>query len=138
MCLDIKNKMNVLEEFYFLVKTLNMIDDNEEKVYGVSIDFIRKLTDLFFIIIGEKASTYIPLSKIYRLRKSATLTCLYGPIYLYLDEYTPYYDKQLDIFDTHINRNLRCIHGYTNYVAHNYLITWVSKNSWGMLFSEFS
>ena len=31
-----------------------------------------------------------------------------------------------------------CIHGYTNCVAHNDLITWVSKNSWEMLLSEFS
>ena len=29
-------------------------------------------------------------------------------------------------------------HGYTNYVRHTDLITWVSKNSWGMLLSEFS
>ena len=33
---------------------------------------------------------------------------------------------------------MRCIHGYTNCVAHNDLITWVSKNSWEMLLSEFS
>ena len=37
-----------------------------------------------------------------------------------------------------MNRNLRCSHGYTNYVRHTDLITWVSKNSWEMLLSEFS
>ena len=31
-----------------------------------------------------------------------------------------------------------CIHGYTNCIAHNDLITWVSTNSWEMLLSEFS
>ena len=86
--------MSVIEELYNLVKTLNMNDDIEEKCYGVSTDFIRKLTDLFFITIGEKASTNIPLSKMYRLRKSATLIRLDGPMYLELDDYPPYYDKK--------------------------------------------
>ena len=36
-------------------------------------------------------------------------------------------DKIAVIFETHINRNLRYIHGYTDYVAYNDLITWVSK-----------
>ena len=45
--------MNVLEKLYLLVKTLNMNDDNEEKFYGVSTDFIRKFMDLFFVLIGK-------------------------------------------------------------------------------------
>ena len=85
--------MSVLKKLYNLVKTLNINDDNEGKFYGVSTDFIRKLTDLFFITIGGKASINIILRKMYRLRKSATLTCLYGPIYLQLDDYPPYSDK---------------------------------------------
>ena len=72
-----------------------------------------------------------------RLRKSATLTCLYGPMYLQLDDYPPYYDKKSDIFETHINGNLRCIHGYTNCMRHTDLITWLSNSSWDMLLSEF-
>ena len=44
----------------------------------------------FFISIGEKASTNIPLRNIYRLRKIATLTRIYEPMYLELDEYPPY------------------------------------------------
>ena len=90
--LDIKKKMSALEKLFSLVKILNINDDNEEKCCGVSTDFIRKLTGLFFIIIGEKSSTNIPLSKMYCLRKSATLTCLYGPMYLELDDYNPYSD----------------------------------------------
>ena len=43
--------------------------DNKEKCCGVSTDFIIKLTDLFFIIIGEKYSTNIPLRKIYPFKK---------------------------------------------------------------------
>ena len=69
MCLEIKKKMCALEKLYNLVKTLKMNNDKMEHCCGVSTDFIRKLTDLFFIIIGEKASTNIPLSKMYRLRK---------------------------------------------------------------------
>ena len=74
----------------------------------------------------------------YRLRKSTILTCLYGPIYLELDDYPPYSDKISVIFETHININFRCSHGYTNCVRYTDLITWVSKNSWKVLLSEFS
>ena len=55
--------MNALEKIYLLVKTLNTNDD------GISTDFIRNLTGLFFIIIGEKASTNTPLSKVYHFKK---------------------------------------------------------------------
>ena len=72
-----------------------MNDEHEEKCYGVSTNFIRKITNLSFITIGEKASTNIPLSKIYRLRKSATPpTLLYGTMYLELDDYPRYYEKK--------------------------------------------
>ena len=75
-----------------------MNDDNEEKCYGVSTNFIRKWTNLFFVIIGEKAYTNIPLSKMYHLNKIETLTCLYVPLYLYLDDYSPYSDKKIRHF----------------------------------------
>ena len=40
--------------FHTLVIILNINeDDNEEKLYGILINFIRKLTDFFFTIIGE-------------------------------------------------------------------------------------
>ena len=113
-----------------------MHNDDVEKRYGVLTDFIRKLT-VFFIIIGENASTNIPLNKMDRLRKIAALTCLYGPMHLQLDDYPLYSDKKSDIFETHINSSLRFIHGYTNCMRHTYLITWVSNSSWGMLLSEF-
>ena len=51
------------------VKILNMNDDNDEKSYGVSTDFVRKLTDFFFITIGEKASTTKNLEKILSPKK---------------------------------------------------------------------
>ena len=114
-----------------------MNDDDMEKCCGVSTDFIRKLTDLFFIIIGEKASTNIPLRKMYHLRKCATLICLYVPMYLQLDEYPPYSDKISDFFETNINSNLRCINGYKNCVRRTDSITWVQNYSWDVLLSEF-
>ena len=58
-------------------------------------------------------------------------------MYLQLDDYPPYYDKKSDIFETRINGNLRCIHGYTNCMRHTDLITWVSNSSWDILLSEF-
>ena len=41
------------------------------------------------------------------------LTCEYGLMYLHLDDYPPYYGKKSDILETHINSNLRRIHGNT-------------------------
>ena len=102
-----------------------MNDDKTEKCCGVSTDFIRKVMDLFFVIIGEKASKNIPLRKMYCLRKIAKMTCQYVPMYLKLDNYPPYSDKISDIFETHINSNLRCIHRYTNCMRHTDSITWV-------------
>ena len=69
LCLEIKKKCFSLEKLYDLVKTLNMNDDNMKKCCGVSNDFIRKLTDFFFIIIGGKDSTNLTLSKMCRLKK---------------------------------------------------------------------
>ena len=66
LCLDINNKITIIKKLYVLVKTLNVNDNNEENIYGVSTDFIRNLTDLFLIIIGEIASINIPLRNIYR------------------------------------------------------------------------
>ena len=73
----------------------------------------------------------------YCFKKNATLTCLYVLIYLQLDDYPPYYDKVSDIFETHININLRCSHVYINRIGQTDLITWVSKNAWEILLSEF-
>ena len=84
--------MSALEKVYNLVKTLNINDNNEEKCYVLSTDFIKELID-FFHNYWEKTSKNTPLSKMYRLRKSATLTRLYGPMYFELDDYPPYSDK---------------------------------------------
>ena len=57
-------------------------------------------------------------------------------MYSHLDDYPPYSGKKSDIFETHINSNLRCIHGYTTCMRHTDLITWVSNSSWKMLLSQ--
>ena len=64
------------------------------------------------------------------------LTCEYGLMYLHLDDYPPYTGKNSDIFETHINSNLRCIHGYSNCMIHTDLITWVSNSACKMLLSQ--
>ena len=51
-------------------------------------------------------------------------------MYLPFYDYPPYYDKQSDIFEAKINKEFRCIHGYTNHAEHNVLITWVLIKSW--------
>ena len=103
--LDIQKKMNNIEKLSLLVRTLNTNnDDKEGKVCGVLTKFTGILTDFFFIIIGEKASTNLPLNKTYYLREIAKLTCLHGPMYLSLDDYPPYSDKQSNIFEAKINK----------------------------------
>ena len=42
-------------------------------------------------------------------------------MYLELDDYPPYSDKQPDIFETNINEDLKYIHGY------NVFIPWVLR-----------
>ena len=59
-------------------------------------------------------------------------------MYLQLDDYPPYTGKNSDNFETHINSNLRCIHGYTNCMRHTDLITLVLNSAWKMLLSEFN
>ena len=87
-------KKNVIEKLYLLVITLNINDDDkEEKFCDILTKFTRILTDLFSIIIDGKSSTNIPLNKTYYLGKIVTLTFLYGPMYLTLDDYPPYSDE---------------------------------------------
>ena len=91
LCLEIKKKRWALEKLDDFVKTLNKNDDNMEECCAVSTNFIRKLIYLFFIIIVKKDSTNTPLRKMYCLRKCATLICVYGPMYLQLDDYPSYF-----------------------------------------------
>ena len=60
MCLEIKNNTSVLNILCIFVKALNNNDYNKENYYSASTDFIRKLTDFFFITIGEKAWKTLP------------------------------------------------------------------------------
>ena len=60
LCSEIKNKMCALDKLYKLVKTLNINDDSIEKCCGVLTSFIRKLADIFFIIIGENPQQTFP------------------------------------------------------------------------------
>ena len=47
--------MSNIEILNSLVKTLNINEDkNQEKLYGISTNFIRKLANFSFIKIGEK------------------------------------------------------------------------------------
>ena len=73
ICLYIQKKMNVLEIFHLLVRTLKMNNDNyEAKVCDILANFIRKLTDLFFIVIGRKHQQNVPWSRCITLKKTGT------------------------------------------------------------------
>ena len=109
-----------------------MNDVNKEKFYGIPTDFIRKLTDFFHNNWWKSINRYTLEHDVFL--KSANLTYLYGSMYSQLDDLPPYSYKKLDIFETNINKNLRCIHQYTNYIAQNELTTWISKYSWKCFF----
>ena len=79
LCLDIKNKRKSLDKLYYIVETLNTNNEDIDKCCGVSTDFISKLT-FFFIIIGEKASTNIPWSKMNRLKKWNADMCIWNHV----------------------------------------------------------
>ena len=85
VCLYIQKEKMFLKNCIYL--TLNMNDgDNEAKVCGILTHFIRKLTNHFFVIIGVKYWTDIPLNKTYYLRKMEKVIYLYGPMYVLLDD----------------------------------------------------
>ena len=60
VCLYIIDKMSALEKLYNLVKIFNMNDDNEKNCYCVLTDFIRKLTDIFFMAVVKKHQQKFP------------------------------------------------------------------------------
>ena len=65
-----KKKTPVIYRLNSIVRTLNMNEyGNAEKLYGILTNFIRKMTDYFFTIIGEKDSSNNPLKKMYSLEK---------------------------------------------------------------------
>ena len=67
--LDVQ-KNTILKRLYLLVRMLNIIkDDNEENLYVISTNFIRKLTE-FFTIICEKESSNVLLTKIYSFKNA--------------------------------------------------------------------
>ena len=58
-------------------------------------------------------------------------------MYLPLDDYPPYSDKQSNIFEENINKEFRCVIEYKNHDEHNVLITWVFIKIWEMSLYEF-
>ena len=64
------------------------------------------------------------------MNKKAKFTRTYGPMYLDLDDYTPYSDVFLDFFEMKINFNLRLFHGYPIYTESYKKNSWVDKKTW--------
>ena len=119
--MDIQNKTNLLEKYYLLVNTLNMNnDDIEAKFSAILTKIIRKFTDFFFIIFGEKHQQIFPWKNVL-LKKKSKLTRSYGLINLQLDNYPPYSDKQSDILRQIFTKTFRYIHWYTDHVENIYI-----------------
>ena len=132
-----QNKMSIVNRLHTLVWMLNTNEDYNGKIlYGILTNFIRKLTDFFFTMIGEKESSNIPLNKIYSLEKVQNWN-------VYMDHVSsvgwliPIFWYIIWHFWEKINKNLICCHGYTNYVGNKQLITWVLKKYWEMFHSGF-
>ena len=68
LCLYIQKKIFIIKRLNTLVIMLNINEhDNMEKLYGILTDFIRKLENLLFTMIGEKESSNLPFNNIFSL-----------------------------------------------------------------------
>ena len=72
------------------------------------------------------------MCQIFMHLKKCKLTILHGPMYMDLDDYPPYTDEFLDIFETKINFSIRCCHGYPDSSENYGIITMIDKKSWNV------
>ena len=104
-------KWSKLKIWHELVSGLNKFYDNiHGNTYGVCFEFVRKLTDLFFITINDIPSSICNVVS----SDKKKLSRLYVPMYLDLDDYTPYRNALRQNSETKINFNLRCCHRCPN------------------------
>ena len=58
---------------------------------------------------------------------------------MYIDfyEYSPYSDRISEIFETNVNYNIQCDHGYAYSSSKQKMCTWVNEESWEMIKTVF-
>ena len=100
--------------------------------------FHQKIDGFLFHYHGWKSLNKKSLEKNVSLNKNCNTDMSIWTHVLTIEWISPIFWKKAVIFETQINRNLRCSHGYTNCVINTDLITWVSKNSWERSIPEFS
>ena len=54
-------------------------------------------------------------------------------MYIDLDEYPCYSGRNSENFETNVNKNIQCVHGYADSSGKPKLCTWVNVDSWGMM-----
>ena len=80
LCLYIQNKICIMEILHTLVITLNMNEDeNEEKIYIISNNFIKTFTGWFLLYL-VKSLFISSLEQDVLVLNMAKLTCLYSPM----------------------------------------------------------
>ena len=62
---------------------------------------------------------------------------IYGPMYMDLDDYSPYSEALPTFFETKINSNITCIHGYPKWSKLKNKITWFNKEAWDIFQFQF-
>ena len=66
------------------------------------------------------------------LKENSLLIKRFGPIYIDFDEYPRYSGRTAAIFETNVNENIPCDHGY-DYSSGKKICTWVNKKSLSMM-----
>ena len=56
-----------------------------------------------------------------------------GPMYIDFDEYPPYSGRIYEIFETNVNANIQCDHGYAYSSSKEKVYTLIHEESWKMI-----
>ena len=120
------------------MRDLNKIDEKPgDCIFGVYNKSIRKLTDDFFMILDLGTASFGNGSLFNRLKENAPLIKYFGPIYIHFDEYPTYSGRISENFETNVNDNIKCDHGYTYCSSKQKMCTWVKKESLEMIKTVF-
>ena len=132
-------QINILKELHLLVRALNKIDNKpRDWIFGVCKKFIGKLTYYFFMILDVGTASFRNGYCFTQLKENAALIEHSGPMYIDFDEYPPYSDTISEYFETNINANIQCDHGYAYYSSKHKMCTCVNKESLEMTKNHFS
>ena len=114
-----------MKELHFIVRALNKPDTSpREKIFGVCKKIITKLTDYFFTIIDLGTASFGNESLFTQQKENYPLLRVFGPMYIYFDEYPLYSGRNSENFEKMLMKifsvsmvmhilqvNRKCAHG---------------------------